>query len=642
MWNMEYRIWNETFSVQLLYILYSIFHIPYSPFPLRQFGIVCTIIAAVFLAFGHSLFQDFAPIDDTLLVIENLAIRGMTWDNLRYVFTHFDPELYIPLTFVSYQLNFMAGGLHPFGFHLGNLLIHAANAMLVYVFVARIIHGDMARSRDSVAALPGAFHIPHSPFHIPLIAALLFAVHPLHTETVVWIAGRKDLLFTFFYLATLLAYIRGGRLGIAAIAFAFLAMLSKASAITIPAILLLIDWYRSQDRVAKFLPVRLFVRITPFCVLSVVFAVVALLGKTRIVGASSFMETSLVALRSTVHYLWQMLVPVSLSVFYQQRLPISILQPVFAIALLAFGAVLLLAWRYRHSAPWVTFGLLFYVITLSPTYLNFHKGLISFYAVDRYAYLPSVGILFIFSVFLAYVSTKIVLWCAPHASVRPSSTFHILHSVPVAFLVLVLAVLSRYQTRVWDSPESLYRHAVTIDPASVPARSTLASVLRQTGKKLEAFSVLKEGLSYGDDVSYHLEAANIYAANGQVHDAIQEFSKASQLQPDLPEPYFSIGSLHEHLGNVDAALEGYAKALSLDPSYVAARTRIASIAIERKDFATAEAQLLEALRWNQSSYPANVQMYRLKEAQGREEEGRVYLQRAKVLRPGDAALNSRE
>src|SRR3990167_8690965 len=99
---------------------------------MRTFAVIGFLLVIVFLAFGHSLFQDFAPIDDTLLVHENLAIRGLSFENLRYVFTHFDPELYIPLTFVSFQINYVLGGLSPFGFHLGNVMLHAANTSLVF------------------------------------------------------------------------------------------------------------------------------------------------------------------------------------------------------------------------------------------------------------------------------------------------------------------------------------------------------------------------------------------------------------------------------------------------------------------------------------------------------------------------------
>ena len=178
----------------------------------------------------------------------------------------------------------------------------------------------------------------------------------------------------------------------------------------------------------------------------------------------------------------------------------------------------LLGWYFRNRKPWIAFGVLFYLITLSPTFFNFHKGLISFYAVDRYAYLPSIGIIFIFVILLSSLLEKI-----PKAKNQT-----IFNSFPVLLLTIFLVFLSRHQTKVWDTPESLYAHAVSADTASVPARATLAQVLRQMGRPVEAFNVLKEGLQYGDDVSYRLEAGNIYASNGQVGDAITEFTKASQ------------------------------------------------------------------------------------------------------------------
>jgi Flp pilus assembly protein TadD len=562
------------------------------------------LVGIVFLAFGHSLWQDFAPIDDTLLVRENLAIRGMTWENLRYVFSHYDPELYIPLTFVSFQINYFLSGLDPFGFHMGNLLLHAANACLVFAVLRRLLMDDL----------------------LAAMGAAIFAVHPLHTEAVVWIAGRKDLLFTFFYLGTVVLYLCSREStshrvawSMGSIFCAALAMLSKATAMTLPVALMLVDWYfcmtNDHSPVAEIResPLRGSIRILnkiPFLLLAIVCAAIALGGKERVVGTTSIVDTAFVALRSIMHYVWQLFLPMRFSVFYQQRDPIFDAHVV--LSLIALTALLGLGWHLRKRRPSILFGFLFYLVTLSPTFFNFHKGLISFFAVDRYAYLPSLGLLIALLGALQSRKTHIIL----------------------ATAIVPLTVFSRMQTRVWDTPESLYRHAVAVDPASVPARATLAQVLRQQGRSMDAFNVLKEGLRYGDDVSYRLEAGNIYALSGQIADAITEFTKASQMKPDLPEPYFSIGSLEDQSGHPDLALEYYQKAVALDPSYVAARSRIAGILIERKQYAEAEEQLSEALQWNESSFIANFTMYRLRIAQGREEEAQQYYDRAKELRPG--------
>ena len=622
---------NSEFGIDFSYD--SEFRIPNSEYTplmqlhrIRYLAVPGLLLVIVFLGFGHSLFQDFAPIDDTLLVRENLAIRGLTLENLRYVFTHFDPELYIPLTFVSFQINYVLGGLSPFGFHLGNVLLHAANTSLVFLFVSQLMNAKSIKDKEK-SHLSFLLY----PFCFPAgIAALLFAVHPLHTEAVVWIAGRKDLLFTFFYLLTIVTYLRRGKWYWVSIVFALCALLSKATAMTLPVILILLDWVLDDER-------RMSIKNKiPFFLLSIVFAFIALSGKERIVGSTSILDTGLVAIRSIGHYLWQIFIPVGFSVFYQQRDPI--LNVYFVVSLLFLASLIALTWYFRNRKPWIAFGVLFYLITLSPTFFNFHKGLISFYAVDRYAYLPSIGIIFIAAMAWRDVQKRIFHFPA-FAKATAGRPFSIFNSIPVVLIALILLFVSRHQTKVWDTPESLYAHSVSVDLASVPARATLASVLRQTGHPVEAFNVLKEGLPYGDDVSYRLEAGNIYASNGQIADAITEFTKASQMKPDLPEPIFSIGNLEDQRGNSDLALEYYRKALALDPSYVGARVRIADIHIDRGELAEAEEQLIQALRWNESSFGANVQMYRLRMAQGRGEEAEVYLEKAKALRPGEA-INS--
>lgn len=444
------------------------------------------LVLLVFLAFGHSLLQDFAPIDDTLLVRENLAIRGISWSNLRYVFTHYDPELYIPLTFVSFQINYLFGGLDPFGFHFGNILLHAVNAVLVHVFLKKL----MCRSRSGEPRLSAASHSTAEA--AAFVGAVIFAVHPLHTEAVVWIAGRKDLLFTFFYLLTLIVYVEGKSRSrsssvwyCASIVFAALAMLSKATAMTLPIVLILVDGYLHavEHRGSPLRQRSVILHKIPFLLLSVACALIALGGKERVVGSTTLLETVAVALRSTAHYVWQFLVPYGFSVFYEQREPVVDFH--VALSLVLSIAVLFWAWRKRRSHPSILFGLLFYLITLSPTFLNFHKGLISFYAVDRYAYLPSVGLCIVLATLLRSRRSASMILCAA---------------------AIILLVLSRYQSRVWDSPETLYRHAISVDPPSVPARTTLAQVLRQMHRTIEAFEVLREGLQFGDDVSYRLEA----------------------------------------------------------------------------------------------------------------------------------------
>ena len=145
-----------------------------------------------FLAFGASLFHGFAPVDDSFLIVENLAIRAINWENIYHFFSTYDPELYIPLVFLSFQFNYLIGELAPFNYHLTNILIHIINALLV----ARILTQLTDKKKLSI------------------FAGLIFAAHPLNAEAVVWLAGRKDLLAGLFFFASLtfyLDFIKGNR-----------------------------------------------------------------------------------------------------------------------------------------------------------------------------------------------------------------------------------------------------------------------------------------------------------------------------------------------------------------------------------------------------------------------------------------------
>lgn len=153
----------------------------------KQFWIAAVSLVLLVLAlYAASLQNDFVYWDDSLLIKENPIVRGLTWQNVKAAFSRYDPELYIPLTFLSYQATYMLSELDPFLYHLGNIFLHALNVILVLVLVYKL-----RRSRTEA-----------------LVCAALFAIHPLHTEAVAWASGRKDLLSAFFFLLSVLTYLK--------------------------------------------------------------------------------------------------------------------------------------------------------------------------------------------------------------------------------------------------------------------------------------------------------------------------------------------------------------------------------------------------------------------------------------------------
>ena len=550
------------------------------------------------IAYGAALWHGFAPVDDWFLITQNLSVQGLSWENIKNVFTSYDPELYIPLVFLSFQANYLMGGLDPFGFHLVNLILHAGNALLVMGLLRMLTRNRL----------------------ISVLTGLIFAVHPLHTEAVVWIAGRKDLLSTFFSLLTIIFYLRyreQSRWAYAlSILFFLLALLSKAVAITIPAILILIDYCLEERPLTK----KFFLDKIPYILLSAIFIIIALAGKQRVIGDSNLLETILVAAKSTVFYLQKMVMPTGLTITYMQNDQITALSPEFLISLLiSLGLIVASVWALLKKR-WIAFGILFYLITLAPTYLNARKGGTVFFAVDRYAYLPSIGLLFLLAGALTLLSERI-----QRKIILPAALC----------MGLVMISLSRSQTNTWATPETLYTHAQEVYPETVLTYVDLAELNRKKGKYAEAFEFLKQGMQYGDSIFLHLSAGRLYANTGDIPAAVGEFEKARTMDPQNPEPLFSLGSLEEQKGDQKTAENYYKQAAVLDESYVAAFVKLGEFAFERGEIDIAQTYFEDALTWNPNADTANLGMGKLLLQKGQTDLAEKHFQKVLALNAYD-------
>ncbi len=572
-------------------------------------SVVGLFIILSFIAFGASLWHGFSMIDDPYLVQQNLAIRGPTLEHLRRIFTSYDPELYIPLTLFSYQLNFLVSGLDAGFYHFTNILIHGLNGALV-AWVLLLL------TKKRKAAL---------------IAGLLWLVHPLNTEAVVWIAGRKDLLSTFFALGSTIAFLlyRGKgerRLYWISLAMFTLGLLSKATIFTLPVVFLLFDFAKREGGNIK--SVR---KTVPFFALGLVFLVVALYGKTQVVLASSYLETFIMAGKSTAFYLQKLLMPMGLTVFYPYQKAITISSPDFYlpwIGLVLLGVAALLSLR---KTRWGIAALLTYLILLAPTYFNFHKGTQIFFAVDRYAYLPSLGFLLLV-VFAAdwvgtYAQEKMFYKTARKCTLGVT-----------VLLVAVLGGLSIRQTAYWMNDETLLDHALALYPDSGAARISLSVVYRQEGRTDAERKVLTDGLAQMPTVAYYTGLGSIDARENNLDSAEKNYHLGRMLDPKNPEPLFYLGSLEEQRGNIDAAIRDYKEAVALDPSYVAAYNNLGGIYQDQRNYAEAEEQFKLALAQNPNFMEGQYNLFQILMLQHKNEEALPHLFKAYELNPDSSDI----
>ena len=531
----------------------------------KNIGIAIGVLLLICLTFGQAFFYNFAPSDDLFLVVQNLAIRGVNLQNLQTVFTSYDPELYIPLTFVSYQIDYMIGGLQPHVYHATNIALHTANVLLVmwlvYLCVPRRI--------------------------LAIFAGLLFAVHPIQTEAVVWIASRKDLLSTLFYLLSFILYVRAdgqkNRLYVGSLSCFFLALLAKVSVLTLPVALAVYNVYIAHRPLRSF-----YKNLVPYIALAIVFFAIALVGKQQAAGILSVADLLLLGCQSTMFYVGKLVLPVGFSILHPYTDSISML--VLWPYVLGVVCLLSIAYRARHNYSWITFCIALYIIGVAPTFINVAKASYIFFAVDRYMYLPLIAIVLCIAFLIDHFYKKLSL------------NLYIGGSVAVA----IFAVLSFYQVQTWQSPTALYEHAVQVYPESAAARASLARIYREEKQYNKAFAVLQEGLQYSKHPSLYLGAGYIYARVGQVADAREQFTKAASIDPGNAEPVFSLGSLEEQVGNTKRAQQLYEKAILLDQSYVIARVRYAGLLLADGNTQKAAEQLQQALEWNPNSVDAHL------------------------------------
>ncbi|MBT3292587.1 tetratricopeptide repeat protein [Candidatus Peregrinibacteria bacterium] len=558
------------------------------------FAMIVALVTCIGISFGMAVTFGYAPSDDLFLVVQNLAIRGPTFQNIKTVFSTYDPELYIPLTFVSYQIDYLVGGLNPSIFHLSNILIHSLNSILIFWIFFRI-------TKHRTAAF---------------FASLIFAIHPINTESVVWISARKDLLSTFFFLLTFSSYLaysraKDKRYYLLSMIIFVLALLSKVMVVTLPAILIIYDYLIDNRRGIK----KIIIEKLPFIILSIIFIIIALGGKERVVSVLSIQEMAMLASKSTLFYVQKIFIPVGLTIIYpfNEAITIGTFFPyIIGILLMIGGGIFAI-----KKSPLIAFGLLWFALTLVPTFSNASKAGFIFFAVDRYAYVPSIGIFLIVAFVFSKLNCKSKILIGSLVSIS-----------------LVLGLLSISQTRTWVDSEHLYNHAIDVYPESVPARASLARILRESGEYEEAFAVLKEGLPFEDHPVMHLGAGYIYARVGQVPEARNQFVLARKMDMESAEPVFSLGSLEEQIGNTSLAQKYYKEAIDLDPSYVIARVKLASILYDSGNLLDAKEQIELALEWNSNSIQAHELLAQILKEEGDNKGSDTHSEIAKKLSVG--------
>ena len=477
------------------------------------------LAALPLLAFGISVRFGFVDWDDPLLLIHNPWVDGLSWANLRYAFLSYDPELYVPLTTLSYQLNFAIAGLAPWIYHATNLALHITNVLLVYAIAKR-------------------FFDPRS----ALLSALLFSVHPLHTEAVVWAAARKDLLSGAFALGSLLQWLRWTEQRsktryAGSLALFLCALASKVSILGLPLLLPFLtaghtpQWSKARARAAL-----------PFLGLSCIFAVIALFGKET--AGHFYEEQMLIGAVALARLLGSLLLPLWLTPLYPFTAPITLREPMILGSVALILALTAAAFAARRRSRWPLFAWAWFALFIAPSFGNFAKGhdeLLDVYVTsDRYAYLASLG----------------PLLCVGWLFGRGNA----LWQKGAAALITVMVLLSVRQTLTWRDNESLWLQALRVSPNSHIAHTNLGTIL---------------------------------VKRGDLEGGRRQYAASLAIRPSALA-YYNLGQLLEHDGQRDHALAAYRKAVEQSPLDMDSWLRIAALLLQQGNVADARLALQSA------------------------------------------------
>jgi Tfp pilus assembly protein PilF len=481
---------------------------------------------------------EFVALDDPDYVTGNAVVtQGLSWRGLAWALGSFHAKNWHPVTWVSHMADVSIFGMRAGGHHLGNLLLHAFTTALAYLLLRQL-------ALSSGAAL---------------FVAMLFGLHPVHVESVAWIAERKDVLSACFWFLTMLAYVRWVRRGgggnyLAILVFFALALGAKPMVVTLPLALLILDFWplgRLRPHGAapggRPSPGRLLLEKAPLLAMSFLAGMLTLSAQSS--GAFISFEPANAAV-SGVRYLLKLLWPVNLAVFYP--LPPGGTPLWEAVG----GAALLLGisgWAVLQAArrPWVTTGWLWYLLTLAPVIGVVQVGRQAM--ADRYLYLPSLGLFLVAGLAATELGRS-----------RPAARPWL---AGAAALVLALCALgTSRQLRHWRTTEELALHAHAVTSDNWLALSLLAQAADAKGRAAEALRLFEETVRLNPE---HAESYNnlgaLYAAQGRFAEATLALEAAVRLAPQVPATRFNLGLRYFMNGDMPAALAQHEALRRLDP-----------------------------------------------------------------------------
>lgn len=506
------------------------------------------LVLGIVIIYGPVSHHEFLNYDDNIYVTSNANVcQGLTWANVRWAFSATEAGFWHPLTWLSLMADYTLYRLNAGGYHWTNVLLHAASSLLLFFCLYRV-SGALWRSG---------------------LVAALFACHPLNVEPVSWVASRKDVLSTFFWMLSWWMYLcytekAGIMRYLGVIAVFMMGLMSKPMVATLPCVLLLLDYW-PLGRFQRISIMRLFAEKVPLVVLAAIVIMITFVAEQKMEAVAPLnlfpLDVRLQnAAVSYVQYIVKMLWPLNLTVIYPHPgywPPWVVLSSLLALAFASF-----IVFRLARRFPYLPIGWLWYLGTLIPVIGIIQIG--SHAMADRYAYIPIIGLFIMISWGIADFIKR---WPS-FARVIP---------VIVVVVVVWMASMAAAQVRHWQNSITLFEYAAIVKDNHL-VHYNLGIAYREKGNLPAAIDHLrKAGKMRPDLANVQNNLGVALMERGEWEDAEKAFSRAIQLQPDHAGAYNNIAMILYHKKDYEAAQKYFLRAVALRPDYANAHYRLALI-----------------------------------------------------------------
>jgi tetratricopeptide (TPR) repeat protein len=575
---------------------------------LAVMGVLAVAVAAIYL---QTAWFGFVNWDDDQYVFRNTRVRqGLSWASVAWAFSAVEASNWHPLTWLSYLLDSSLFGAWAGGYHLTSVVWHLATTLLVYLLLRRL--------SDEIWR--------------PALVAMLFAVHPLHVESVAWVSERKDVLCAFFGLLAMHAYIAyarapsAGRYLLVAAAFVC-SLLSKQMLVTLPAVLLLLDWWPLRRLDPSNWRQRVLEKL-PLLGLAAGAAYLTVLAQSEGGSVRSLEQLPLLtrlanAISSYGIYLQKHLWPSELSFFQVMRPPSMLWVGLVFVLVVAVAA---LAWRWRARAPAMLVGWLWFLGTLVPVIGIVQVGDQAW--ASRYSYFPSIGLFLMLA------------WLLPVPDFATARRQAVVLVAAMAAVVMTFSVRAFIEAGYWRNSDALFARAITLDPGNFVGHTLLASIYAQRGARQQAeYHALEaertSGGPGGATANALVALSRVLMEVGRFEQAHDALERARKIIPKSPMLHYNLGTLELMRGAPLASLPHFDQAIALSPDYSEALNNrgVALVRLGRLDEGVAAHR--RAIETDPYNYQAQFNLGVALAAAGRNGEALAAFEASAALVPSD-------